>query len=514
MHKQFLLYRAGLFVNLFPFLLLLLSFGCARKNFYAETPVAAPAMHRLLQQAPATVDSVTVQAGSHYRRGSLHNVLWGARHRKAWMAPVTVPVLRVDTVKGGLEVEKIGGGMQTINATMVGGDGMTYSLRTVDKRPEVNLPFPLRRTFIANLVLDQTSALHPYADLVVAPLAKAAKVPQATPVLFYVRPNEEKLGKHKELLSDRLYMLEEKFNDKRALVGDLEEAYDIVGTGKMLKQRYSHSNHLIDQVAFARARLLDLLIGDRDRHEGQWEWAVYEEDGKHIYRTIPKDRDHAFYRFGGGLFSWLLSRKWAFRKYTTFSGKYEDVKALMIKSEYIDARAMPEVTAQQFDSLARELQRSLTDEVIEQAVRELPDAVYRQEGESLARQLKSRRDNLDKAARKFYQVLAEEVLVIGTDEAEQFEVVRLNNDETEVTVRRKSDGKVTYHRVFNRSETDEIELRGLAGNDDYEVRGQARKGIRISIVNGPGEGKIENTSNAKIWGKKLMVHDAKRENEN
>lgn len=495
-------------------MLLLLSFGCARKNFYAQTPVADPAVYRQLLQAPATVDSVTVQAGSHYRRGFLHNALWGVRYRKAWQAPVTVPVLQLDTVKGGLEVEKVGGGMQTINATMVGGNGMTYSLRTVDKRPEVNLPFPLDKTFISNLVLDQTSALHPYADLVVAPLAKAAKVTQASPVLFYVRPKEEELGEHKELLSDRLYMLEEKFNDKRALVGELKEAYDIVGTEKMLKQRYSHSNHFVDQLAYARARLLDLLIGDRDRHEGQWEWAVYEEDGEHIYRTIPKDRDHAFYSFGGGLFSWLLSRKWAFRKYTTFSGKYEDVKALMIKSEFIDARAMPELTAQQFDSLARELQLSITDEVIEQAVRELPDAVYRLQGESLARKLKKRRDNLHKAARKFYEVLAEEVLIVGTDDVDRFEVVRLNDDETEVTVRRKSDGKVTYHRVFHRSETDEIVLHALAGNDDFEVRGQARKGIKVSIVDGSGEDRIKNTSHAKGRGKRLVVYDTKRLNEN
>ncbi|GAB3530513.1 hypothetical protein GCM10027443_11260 [Pontibacter brevis] len=395
---------------------------------------------------------------------------------------MTVPVLQVDTVKGGLQVEKVGGGMQTINATMVAGDGMTYSLRTVDKRPEIKLPFPLSRTFVSNLVLDQTSALHPYADLMVAPLAKAAGVPHATPMLVYVQPNEERLGEHKELLSDRLYMLEEKYNDKRALVGDLKEAQDIVGTGKMLKHHYRNSNHVIDQPAFARARLLDLLIGDRDRHEGQWEWAVYQQEGVYIYRPIPKDRDNAFYRFDDGLLSWLLSRKWSFRKYVSFSKDYRDVKALMVKSKKLDRQAMPELTAQQFDSLAHELQRAVTDEVIEQAVRKLPKPVYELQGEILVRDLKSRRDQLDKAARKFYKTLAKKVQVTGSDDAEQFEVIRLNDNETEVTVRRKSDGKITYRRTFHRADTKKIVLQGLAGIDELEMRGQNRNRIKVTVV--------------------------------
>ncbi|WP_162053749.1 hypothetical protein [Pontibacter pamirensis] len=510
MHPKPERYRINPFLNSLLLLLLLLSFGCARKNFYASTPVADPTVYRQLQQEPATVDSVTVQAGRHYKRSFLYKALWGERHRKAWSMPVTVPVLQVDTVKGGFKIEKIGGGKQSINVTMVGGDGMTYSLRTVDKRPEINLPFPLSKTFIADLVLDQTSALHPYAALVVAPLASAAGVVQATPVLVYVRPKEEKLGEHNELLSDRLYMLEEKYNDKRALIGELDEAQNIVGTGKMLKQRYSDSNHTIDELAFAKARLLDLLIGDRDRHEDQWEWAVYKEGPKHIYRTIPKDRDNAFYRIDNGLLTWLMSRKWAFRKYASFSGKYKDVKALTIKSKDIDARAMPQVTAQQFDSLARELQRSLTDEVIEQAVRRLPEAVYRLEGESLAVKLKNRRDKLDKAAREFYQVLAKEVLVIGTDEAEQFEVVRLNDEETEVTVRRKSDGTVTYHRVFHRAETKRVELHGLGGSDEFNVEGQVRKGIKITIVDEEREDNIRDISRVGGWRKKLAVYNSKQ----
>ncbi|MEJ8800729.1 hypothetical protein [Pontibacter sp. H249] len=441
-----------------------------------------------------TIDSVTVQAGAHYKRGPIYRFFWGRRHRDAWTTPIHVPVLDLDTTHGGLTVEKIGGGMQTINATMGAGNGLVYSLRTVDKRPEIKLPALARKTLLADLVRDQTSALHPYAPLVVAPLAKAANVPTPTPWLVYIKPNEEQLGKHKELLSDRLYMLEEKFTDERGLIGDLSEGHDIISTKKMLTNRFTHHNHFIDKTAYSKARLLDLLIGDRDRHEGQWNWAVFKTSGHYLYYPIPKDRDNAFFRFDDGLLSWLLSRKWANRKFKTFDEDFTDIKALMIKSEFLDTRILAGVTAQQYDSIAQLMQKEISDEVIQQAVQKLPPTLYAQQGERLENDLRSRRNELHKAARKFYEVLAKKPLIIGTDKEEIFEVKRLNDNYTEVTVRSATDGNVTFRRTFYRGETHEITLHGLCGNDVFNISGQVKKGLKVIIMPGLGENKIEDNS--------------------
>ncbi len=51
---------------------------------------------------------------------------------------------------------------------------------------------------------------------------------------------------------------------------------------------------LLDEASYIRARLFDMLIGDWDRHEDQWRWASFKENGKTIYRPIPRDRDQAF----------------------------------------------------------------------------------------------------------------------------------------------------------------------------------------------------------------------------
>ncbi|WP_276498105.1 hypothetical protein [Pontibacter litorisediminis] len=491
-------------------LFMITSAGCARKNFYAPTPVVDAEVYQRLQNGAETADSVTVKAGAHYKRGFLHRIFWGKHYRHVWTAPVTVPVFEMDTTWGGLEIEKIGGGFQTTSFTMVGPNNKTYALRSLDKEPSEVLPKVWRKTFVVNILRDQISAVNPYGALIIPPLAEAAKVPHATPQLVYVRPNDADFGEHEEVASNKVYMLEEKYNDERMVSEVAGGPSDIVGSGKMLNRRYEEDDHFIDQLAFARARLLDLLIHDWDRHEGQWEWAEHETGGNHYYRPIPKDRDNAFYRFQDGVIPWIFSRNWAIRKFESFDEDFNDVYALTINSQFIDQRALSQVTREQFDSLAVVLQQSITDEVIAQAARQYPAAVYELEGERTKQKLMSRRDQLRTAAAEFYEILAKEVLVVGTDEEDQFEVKRLNDEETEVTVRRKADGHLLYHRIFKRSETELITLHGLAEDDEFKISGKVKKGIKVKIVGGRGEDEIKDESEVGGWGKKTWVYDTKR----
>ncbi|OKL39352.1 HipA domain-containing protein [Pontibacter flavimaris] len=491
-------------------LFLITSAGCARKNFYAPTPVADAEVYQHLKTNPKAADSVTIKAGAHYKRGFLHRLFWGKHHRPLWNAPVTVPVFEMDTTWGGLKIEKIGGGFQTTSFTLVGPNDNTYALRSLDKEPSEVLPKVWRKTFVVNILRDQISAINPYGALILPPMAEAAGIPYASPQLVYVRPNDADFGEHEEVASNKVYLLEEKYTDERMVDEVTGNPSDIVGSEKMLNKRFEEDDHFIDQVAFAKARLFDLLIGDWDRHEGQWEWAAFERSGNHHYRPIPKDRDNAFYRFQDGLIPWIFSRNWAIRKFESFDEDFNDVYALTINSKFIDQRALAQVTRAQFDSLAVGLQQSITDEVIAQAVRQYPEAIYELEGESTRQKLISRRNQLREAAAEFYEIMAKEVLVVGTDEEDQFEVKRLSDAETEVTLRRKSDGLVTFHRIFKRSETRLITLHGLAEDDEFSLTGEVKKGITIKIVGGRGEDEITDESKVSGWGKKTKVYDTKR----
>ncbi len=491
-------------------LLLILFAGCARKNFYADTPVTDSSVYKQLQTEPQAVDSVTIQAGKHYKRGWLHRLFWGKHYRPVWLAEVTVPVFEMDSLKGGLKFEKLGGGFQTTSMTLSDSTGFTYALRSLDKDPVLVVPKPLRKTFVANILRDQTTAMNPYGALAVPSLAEAAGIPHSTPKLYYVRPNDTAFGENAELFSNKVFMLEEKFDGKNTLTPALGDAVDISGSGKMLRNRFEEDDHFIDQQTFAKARLLDLLIHDWDRHEGQWEWAEYEKNNNKIYRPIPKDRDQVFYRFQDGIFPWIFSRNWAIRKFESFDDELKDVYALTMNAEFLDRRALGQVTREQFDSLAIVLQNNITDNVINEAVRSFPEQVYQLEGETTARKLRSRRDQLRKAAAEFYEILAEEPLVIGTDEEDEFKVNRLNDNETEVIVTRKSDDAVIFRRTYYRSETKVITLHGLDNDDEFEVSGEVDKGIKVVIVGGLGEDEIKDKSRVKGWSKKTWVYDTKR----
>ena len=492
-------------------LITVLSFGCARKQFFAPTPLTDAAQYELLQsEAPAKVDSVTLKAGKHYKASRFHNFFWGKHYRPLWTAPVRVKVFDINVAKGGLKFEKLGGGMQTTSLTLVDENGFSYALRSIDKDPIDLLPGLLKKTFVANVLRDQTSAINPYAALVLPPLIEAAGIPHSTPELVYVLPTDTSFGENSAKFQDRLFMIEEKYTDKNSITSALGKATDVVGSDNMLHERFDEDDHFIDQKAFGKARLFDIFINDWDRHEGQWNWAVYKEGGETIYRPIPKDRDNAFFKFDDGIIPWLFSRNWApLRKFETFSRDYKDVYALHINAKFIDSRALSKLTSQDFDSIALELQSALTDEVIERAVRNYPDTIYKLEGAETIAKLKSRRDQLPYAAREFYKVLAKKVMVIGTDEEDIFEVIRLNDEETAVTVKRNSDNKQTYHRVFYRSETDRIILHGLDEDDKFTVSGEVKKGIPVVIVGGRGEDEIKDASRVKGWSKHTLVYDTK-----
>ncbi|TGE14382.1 hypothetical protein [Hymenobacter elongatus] len=495
------------------FLLLLCSSACVRPSYFQTDARVDPAT----ATAP---DSARVTVGRHYQRKGIHTFFWGKHYRHVWAAPVTLPVLDLGTtVPGGLRAGKMGGGFQSISITVLGLQGRQYALRTLDKDPYKTLPKVARKSFLLNIVRDATSAANPFGAFVVPPLAQAAGVLHTNPRAYYVRPDETGLGASGGLFQGKVVMLEEKYEGRENLTPAFGAARDLVDSDKMLKERYANPTHQIDQLAFARARLLDIWLGDWDRHEGQWQWAVYEQANRTLYRAVPKDRDQVFYRFNDGVIPWLASRRWAVRKFRTFKPQYEDVGGLVKNASFIDERALSGVNRAQFQQLAQDLQNRLTDEVIDQAMHRFPPAVYALEGTRTAAALRARRANLPKAADTFYRLLAQHVTLAGTDKAERFVVERRTDTTTIVSMYRLVDkdekaptDTLLYQRTFRSAETSRITLHGLEGEDIFEVHGAVTRGIRVDIYGGPNEDTVVNTSRVRHGGKRTFYYDTKRGN--
>ncbi|GGK80212.1 hypothetical protein ACD591_09760 [Rufibacter glacialis] len=494
------------------FSLLFLCFGCARKEFFQKSALVGP----IEQERHARWDSATVVAGKHYDKGLFHRFVWGTHYRKVWAQPVILPVLDISRIHGGLTPEKMGGGFQTTSLTLENETGKQYALRSVDKDPQEVLPKGLRKTVLTNWLRDQTSAIHPYGAVVVSELAGGARIPHSHPKYVYIPKYEKGLGKNSSEFQDRVFLLEEKYEGKEALTSYLGKAKDLIDSEEFFKKRFTQHSHLPDQLSFAKARLFDVFIGDWDRHEGQWQWAVYDTSHVTTYTAVPKDRDQAFFKFDDGMMPWLFTRRWApLKKMKTFHPKVSFTKGYLQNAQFIDARCLNEVTLDQWQQLAQQLQIQLTDSVLTAAVSALPTPVYAITGEEILRKLKTRREQLAHIAKDMYRHLSKHVVVAGTDQKEKFVVERLPTGDTRVYLIQIGDkGKkgdlLVFDRIFKKEDTKSIALYGLAEEDEFVITGQGDSGIKVLIYGGMGEDKVSDNSQVKGWGHKTLVLDTKQ----
>lgn len=452
---------------------------------------------------------IKIAAGPQYKRGNFHEIIYGVHHREIWSLPVKMNVFDIGTDKGGFKVVKRGGNMQTLNLRLQNTEGKRYVLRTVDKDQSKALPYFLQNKVLVFIIRDQTSALNPYGALVVPKLAEAVDVLHTNPELVFI-PYDKRFNEFADEFEGRVALLEE-YPDKSWINSEtFKHAENIVSTTNVLAGRFSSQKVKIDEKAFAKARLLDLLINDWDRHVGQWEWAEYKEGDKSIYRPIPRDRDMTFYNFNTGLLPKMVL---AFNpKFQTFDYEYKNIKGLVKNARYIDRTIINSITQEEFIAIANDMKTALTDAVITDAVKEWPEEVFEVLGAETISKLKVRRNQLDKIAKDYYEILFKETTIVGTDKEEKFTVERMDDDHTSVTMESKK-GEVLYHHVFNHKITKEVSLYGLDGSDEFIIKGKTKEGILINVYGGEQYDKIKDESSVKGYLRKTRIYDTKLNNE-
>lgn len=475
------------------------------------------------EAAPVIVDktnyadsTITIAANTKYKAKSIKQSLLGDHYREEWATPIKVPLLDMRTELGGLTPYQKGGGKQTASLKVRTPEAREYTLRSINKDPTMALPAALRQTFARDLIQDQVSAQHPYGALVVPKLADAAGVYHSNPKLVYI-PNTPYLRQYREEFSNTLVILEEDADENHENVASLGNASNLVGTSRLLEKLADDNDNEVDEQEFARARLLDMLIGDWDRHEGQWRWAEKKKEGSgSLYIPVPEDRDQAFFK-ADGILPWLATRKWAVRNVRNFGYDMEDVVGLNLTALTLDRTFSSSVTRQDWISIAQDIRANMTDAVIEEAVKQLPASVRNISGPEIAAKLKARREQLPEVAEKYYEHISAYVNVAGSDKHERFIVNRLNDQETQVTVYKiTKEGELRdtlYKRTFYTNETKELRLYGLDGEDEFEVTGNVRNSPLLRIIGGDGEDRIVDNSNVGGLKKHTVVYDTNTGNE-
>lgn len=352
-------------------------------------------------------DSVEVAASSLYKANELKHIMQGENYREAWTTPVKVPVLFLDSLYGGVEIVKEGGGTQTHSLRLKDENGFLYSLRSVNKDPSTHVPEFARSLGLENIVIDAISASHPYGAILAASLSEKAGVLHTHPKVVFV-PKQEFLGKpYNEKYGNRLFLLEYETEGEENWT-DYKNVYKILDTKNLQELKEENSAQVsIDKNAFVKARLFDMLIGDWDRHAKQWGWVVQKEGENFKAIPLAGDRDNAFFNLGG-IIPGIISNKNIEPEVRPFEKEIKHMPGLVYPNDvYFLTKAPVEI----FTTEAKKLQDLLTDDAIADAFKVWPKNIAEQNSKEITEKIKSRRDNLVEYAKEFHRIINERELL-------------------------------------------------------------------------------------------------------
>ncbi len=470
---------------------------------------------------------VSVYTDEETDKKGIYETLLGDRYRNLYSKKIKAQVATLDTLYGGLEIVRKGGGHQTRTLRLKDKEGKEYNLRALRKSAtqylqtvvfkDTYIQNDFEQTEVENLILDFYTAAHPYAFMAIPDLSHAAKLFHTNPKIIYI-PKHKYLGDFNAEYGGEIYMIEERpesnyVGDRTfGFADDIESTYDIVE--KIRKDE----KYKIDENAYVRARLFDMLIGDWDRHQDQWRWAQFDqENGDKLYRPIPRDRDQVFSNFDGALLDVLRAIAGSSNQLQVYDDELKDIKWMNSAGVKLDRVLIQRAEKELWLEQAKFLQDNITDEIIEVAFKKVPEEVQDSTLQEIKSKLKGRRGNLTDIASRYYDYLNELVVITGTDKDDFFEITRTGNNETHVKVSRIKDGEkgeVLLDKTYNKNITKELWIYGLDDKDVFEVSGKANNLIYTRIVGGQNNDtyRIKNGRRVKIYDHKSKKNTVEENN--
>lgn len=444
---------------------------------------------------PATV-SASVYRPEETEKSKFFETVWGNHYREVYRTAVSAKTALLDTLYGGLTPVRQGGGHQTLSLRLADKQGNEYTMRSLRKsavRYFQTVVFKdkfvleeFKNSGAERLLMDFYTAAHPFAPLAVPDLADAVGVMQERQVLFFV-PKQSALGAYNQQFGDELYFIEKRIKEDPEN-GAFKGADDIESTSDLFEKMRKDEKYKLDENAYIRARLFDMLIGDFDRHGDQWRWAEFkQENGDRVYKPIPRDRDQAFVNYDGALMTTLRSLVGITKQFHSYDEQMEDVKWMNNAAITLDRTLLKNTSRQDWLREAAYIQEQLNESDIEKAFGRLPNEVQGPVTDDIKQKLKGRKANLRDIAQRYYDYYARLGIITGTDKDDIFEIERLADGQTRVRVYRNKKGEkadLMADRTFKRGETKEIWLYGLDDDDIFESTGKADAKIKIRIIGG------------------------------
>ncbi|WP_452218952.1 metallophosphoesterase [Lacinutrix undariae] len=461
--------------------------------------------------------STSIYTSEETNKSKFYNTLWGARYSEDFSAKIKAKTVMLDTLMGGLTPVRKGGGTQSNSLRLKDAEGKEYVMRGLRKNALNYIQFFMFKdqyvegqfndTATQELVAHVFTGSYPYAPFVTATLSDAVNVLHTTPKLYYV-PHQKTIEPYNDTFGDELYMIEAHTGDDHGDKASFAYSNELIGTDDMLLEIRSDEDVIINEAAYVRARLFDMLLGDWDRHYDQWRWAETKKDGKTVYQPVPRDRDQVFSNMADGLLFDIATKLVPVaRMLKGYDGDLKDVKWFNFEPYPLDVSLMGQMDKSVWDAQVKIITTQLTDEVIDAAFDEFPKELNQETITEIKTKLIERRSNLQKISDTYFKVVNKTTVVKGTDKDDWFDIERLPNGKTKVTAYRIKGGekKDKFHeRTYSKKDTKELWIYAFDDDDEIHVFGEGNQLITLRLIGGQNNDiyTIEN-------GKKVHVYDYK-----
>jgi len=413
----------------------------------------------------------------------LNSFIFGDLNRSLYKKEIEVTQLDLSTTLGGLTPLRMGGGKQTNSLRLQASNGDVYVARSLKKNPKKALPPGLDAAPLYRVMDHYFMAANPLAFLTTPTLDSAANIYHITPRVLLL-PHQPNLSVFNDIMGDELVLFRERADEAWPNKKSFGYSKNIISSSSML-DKMTKDKATPDAKMFLRARLLDLVVGDWDRHVDQWRWA--EGPGDNIYHPIARDRDQVYSNFNGFIirafrpYSINLLQLRAFDDELTRS----EIRWMHWKATILDKYLLNELSEEEWKEETDYLQNAISPVVIRESASKLPDA-YADQKSKIETNLTARFAHLGQIADDFRaEVLARSIVRASTkkdsiviDQSNDLITIDLYTNYTSSKKRKKK----TYR--YKAPETKSIWIYGLKGDDVFHMIGDRNSNIDITIIGG------------------------------
>lgn len=441
----------------------------------------------LYGSSPYSPDEITVFKGKMPYHNNLYNWMWGKHYVDLYFLPIKAQSLIINNYDGGLVFDK--------NI-----DALSGNLFHNKEKDQYYLIKPLnspssffqssffqniynkklyKDTYLGNFIKEAVTIDNPFSFLIADNLASKIALNPNTGGLYQVvsQEGDTLLDSSNLPINNELVAL--------LKLPDLDSVNFIAGIKPILKKIQNNSAR-IDQKAYIRSRIFDMLIGDWNKIPENWGWVTplsADSSKTLIYTPVVLDRSHSFSKVDGVFFKRLL-KMLGLSFITNYQSNIKDVKSFNRLGFPIDLALTANSTEEDWIREATNIQTILNDKFIDSVFVSLPNELQSQTFEIIKVNLKHRRDLLKLFTQDYYSKLQKTPIIVGTNADESFIVDTDSLGNLKIQMYRNREK--FFDKTYQSNLTKKIWLYPMGGTNTLSINKNNSK-VKLAVIGGGGD---------------------------